>query len=137
MLQAESSKNKVSGPRLPERTAIGIRSHSVARATGGTPQTSGAGQLGDYKEGCGYNKIFEHRVLWQTGFYDGRDEDWREIGIPMHVIESINNEVKGMLPLVGKSVSADNTETKEIFEWEPIPFKKTVLDCAKSIENQI
>ena len=48
-----------------------------------------------------------------------------------------DNEVKGMLPLVGKSVSADNTETKEIFEWEPIPFKKTVLDCAKSIENQI
>ena len=48
-----------------------------------------------------------------------------------------DKEVKGMLPLVGKSVSADNTETKEIFEWEPIPFKKTVLDCAKSIENQI
>ena len=48
-----------------------------------------------------------------------------------------DKEVKGMLPLVGKSVSADNTETKQIFEWEPILFKKTVLDCAKSIENQI
>ena len=28
--------------------------------------------------------------------YDGKDEDWREVGIIMHVIEAINNEVKGM-----------------------------------------
>ena len=48
-----------------------------------------------------------------------------------------DKEVKGMVPIVGKSVSADNTETKEIFDWEPIPFKKTILDCARSIENQI
>ena len=48
-----------------------------------------------------------------------------------------DKEVKGMLPIVGKSVSADNTETKEIFNWEPIPFEKTILDCARSIENQI
>ena len=48
-----------------------------------------------------------------------------------------DKEVKGMVPIVGKSVSADNTETKEIFNWEPIPFEKTILDCARSIENQI
>ncbi len=48
-----------------------------------------------------------------------------------------DREVKGMVPIVGKSVSADNTETKEIFDWEPIPFEKTILDCARSIENQI
>ena len=48
-----------------------------------------------------------------------------------------DKEVKGMVPIVGKSVSADNAETKEIFKWEPIPFKKTILDCARSIENQI
>ena len=48
-----------------------------------------------------------------------------------------DKEVKGMVPIVGKSVSADNTETKGIFNWEPIPFEKTILDCARSIENQI
>jgi len=48
-----------------------------------------------------------------------------------------DKEVKGMLPMVGKSVSADNTETREIFDWEPIPFEKTILDCANSIKNQI
>ena len=45
-----------------------------------------------------------------------------------------DKEVKGMVPIVGKSVGADNTETKEIFDWEPIPFEKTILDCARSIE---
>ena len=48
-----------------------------------------------------------------------------------------DKEVKGMLPLVGNTISADNTETKKIFNWEPITFKKTILDCARSIENQI
>ncbi len=48
-----------------------------------------------------------------------------------------DREVKGMVPIVGKTVSANNAETKKIFDWEPIPFKKTILDCAKSIENQI
>ena len=48
-----------------------------------------------------------------------------------------DKEVKGMLPLVGNTISADNTETKKIFDWEPITFKKTILDCARSIENQI
>ena len=46
-----------------------------------------------------------------------------------------DREAKGMVPIVGNTVSSDNTETREIFGWEPIPFKKTILDCAKSIEH--
>ena len=46
-----------------------------------------------------------------------------------------DKEAKGMVPIVGNTVSSDNTETREIFDWEPIPFKKTILDCAKSIEH--
>ena len=42
-----------------------------------------------------------------------------------------------MVPIVGNYVSSNNTETKEIFDWEPIPFEKSILDCAKSIEDQI
>jgi len=48
-----------------------------------------------------------------------------------------DREAKGMVPIVGNTVSSDNTETKEIFSWEPTPFKKTILDCAKSIEHLI
>ena len=46
-----------------------------------------------------------------------------------------DKEAKGMVPLVGNTVSSNNTETREIFDWEPIPFEKTILDCAKSIEH--
>ena len=48
-----------------------------------------------------------------------------------------DKEAKGMVPIVGNTVSSDNTETKKIFNWEPIPFEKTILDCAKSIEHLI
>ena len=48
-----------------------------------------------------------------------------------------DREAKGMVPIVGNTVGSDNEETKEIFDWEPIPFEKTILDCAKSIEHLI
>ena len=48
-----------------------------------------------------------------------------------------DREAKGMVSIVGNSVTSDNSETKEIFDWEPIPFEKTILDCAKSIEHLI
>ncbi len=48
-----------------------------------------------------------------------------------------DREARGMVSIVGNSVTSDNSETKEIFDWEPIPFEKTILDCAKSIEHLI
>ena len=53
------------------------------------------------------------------------------------IMSLFDKEVKGMLPMVGKSVGADNSETKKIFNWEPIPFEKTILDTASSIKNLI
>jgi dihydroflavonol-4-reductase len=41
------------------------------------------------------------------------------------------------VPIVGNTVSSNNIETREIFDWEPIPFEKTILDCAKSIEHLV
>jgi dihydroflavonol-4-reductase len=55
----------------------------------------------------------------------------------MKIMSLFDKEVKGMLPMVGKSVGADNSETKKIFNWEPIPFEKTILDTASSIKNLI
>jgi len=45
-----------------------------------------------------------------------------------------NAEMKGMLPFVDVEVSADISQTKQVFNWKPLPFEKTVLDTAKSIE---
>ena len=45
-----------------------------------------------------------------------------------------NREMKGMLPFVDAEISADIYPTKQVFNWKPLPFEKTVLDTAKSIQ---
>jgi dihydroflavonol-4-reductase len=45
-----------------------------------------------------------------------------------------NSEMKGMLPFVDAEVSADISSTKEVFNWKPIPFERTVVETAKSIQ---
>jgi dihydroflavonol-4-reductase len=46
-----------------------------------------------------------------------------------------NREMKGMLPFVDAEISADISPTKQVFNWKPLPFEKTVLDTAKSVEE--
>ena len=46
-----------------------------------------------------------------------------------------NDEMKGMLPFVGNTIEADVSDTMKTFNWKPIPFEKTVLDTAKSVEQ--
>ncbi|MEI6412023.1 MAG: hypothetical protein WCR52_21710 [Bacteroidota bacterium] len=48
-----------------------------------------------------------------------------------------NDEVKGMLPFVGNTIEADISDTMRTFNWKPMPFEKTVLDAAKSVEQAI
>jgi dihydroflavonol-4-reductase len=52
-------------------------------------------------------------------------------------IANFNDEMKGMLPFVGNTIEADVTDTINIFNWKPIPFEKTVLDTAESLEKAI
>ena len=40
-----------------------------------------------------------------------------------------------MVPIFGKIINVDNAETKQIFNWEPLPFEKSILDCASSIKH--
>lgn len=51
------------------------------------------------------------------------------------LLANFNTEMKGMLPYVGKKYEANLDATKRIFNWEPIPFDKMVLDTAKSVNN--
>jgi dihydroflavonol-4-reductase len=48
-----------------------------------------------------------------------------------------NDEMKGMLPFLGNTIEADVTSTMKTFNWKPVPFEKTVLDTAKSVEKAI
>jgi dihydroflavonol-4-reductase len=45
-----------------------------------------------------------------------------------------DREMKGMLPFVDVEINADISPTKLVFNWKPLPFEKTVLDTAKSIQ---
>ncbi|MEK9657268.1 MAG: NAD-dependent epimerase/dehydratase family protein [bacterium] len=48
-----------------------------------------------------------------------------------------NREIKGMMPFIGSRITADNSITKHIFNWEPIPFEKMVLDTAESLTKHL
>ena len=50
---------------------------------------------------------------------------------------NFNSEMKGMLPFIGNTIEADVSNTMATFNWKPIPFEKTVLDTAKSVEAAI
>jgi len=51
------------------------------------------------------------------------------------LLANFNSEMKGMMPYVGKKYQGDINETKRVFNWEPITFKKMVLDTAESVES--
>ena len=48
---------------------------------------------------------------------------------------NFNDEMKGMLPFVGNTIEADINDTMRTFNWKPIPFEKTVLDTAHSVQE--
>jgi dihydroflavonol-4-reductase len=51
------------------------------------------------------------------------------------LLANFNNEMKGMMPYVGKTYEADVSNTKKTFDWTPIPFEKMVLDTARSVQS--
>ncbi len=53
------------------------------------------------------------------------------------LLAKFNNEMKGMMPFVGNTYKGDIKETKRVFNWEPIPFAKMVLDTAKAVDKTL
>lgn len=53
------------------------------------------------------------------------------------LLSFFNSEMKGMLPYVGKKYKGDISKTKSTFNWKPIPFKKMILDTAKSVNDYL
>jgi dihydroflavonol-4-reductase len=47
----------------------------------------------------------------------------------------IDREAKGMLGILGMHLKADNSATIETFKWEPIPFKKSLIDSAIAVKK--
>lgn len=52
----------------------------------------------------------------------------------LKILSNFDSELKGMRPFFGAKITADISATKKTFNWKPIPFEKTIIDTAKSIE---
>ena len=46
-----------------------------------------------------------------------------------------NREAAGAVGMLGMNLSCDNSETRSLFNWKPIPFKKSVLETASTLET--
>ena len=55
----------------------------------------------------------------------------------LKIMGYIDREAKSMRSFIGKTYNGDVSSTMEVFDWNPIPFKKTVLDTAKSIDSYL
>ena len=53
------------------------------------------------------------------------------------MLSMFNREMKGMARFFDVYVSADASATNEIFNWQAISFKKTIVDTSKSIAPQL
>jgi len=77
-----------------------------------------------------YSEITQ--LLKQNGY------DKVGIGVAPNILVKLmglfNAEMKGMMPYVGKTYLADISETKRIFDWQPVSFDKMVLDTAQSVK---
>ena len=57
--------------------------------------------------------------------------------IMLKFLSFFDREAAGMVGFLGMRISADNSKTKEVFNWEPIPFEQTLKDTASFIEGLI
>ena len=48
-----------------------------------------------WRDDCGYNHYFPHEIVWESKYYDGSDETWRNVGISHGVLNDINTNAKG------------------------------------------
>ena len=53
----------------------------------------------------------------------------------MRLMANFDSEAEGMLALLGMNLSADNSQTRELFNWTPISFKQSVLDAGAAVKS--
>ncbi|MCH3883403.1 NAD-dependent epimerase/dehydratase family protein [Tenacibaculum aquimarinum] len=52
-------------------------------------------------------------------------------------MSNFNSDLKGMKPFIGNTYDADVSKTKEVFNWKPISFEKSVLDTVQSVKQRL
>lgn len=52
----------------------------------------------------------------------------------LRIMSLFDREAKGMVGLLGMHLSADNTQTRKLFDWTPIPFEQSVTETAAVVK---
>jgi len=52
----------------------------------------------------------------------------------LRLMAKFDREAKGLLTFLDMNLSADISETRDLFGWRPIPIKQSVLDSATAIK---
>ena len=55
-------------------------------------------------------------------------------GFILKFMALFDREAAGMLGILGMCLSADNSKTRDTFNWSPMPFEKAVLETASAIK---
>lgn len=79
-----------------------------------------------------YGFVEVAQILNQNGFKKAKSK--QAPTFLLKILSNFDSELKGMRPFFGAKITADISPTKKTFNWEPIPFEKTIIDTAKSIE---
>jgi dihydroflavonol-4-reductase len=53
----------------------------------------------------------------------------------LKLLSIFDREAKGMLAMLDMNLSADNSKTMEVFNWEPVPFEKTLIETAEAVKK--
>ena len=53
------------------------------------------------------------------------------------IMSILDREAKGLFGFLGSSVHADNSKSIEMFDWDPIPFEKFILESAAVVKTLI
>ena len=53
----------------------------------------------------------------------------------LRILAIFDREARGMLGLVGMYLTADNSKTRDTFDWTPMPFRQSLIETAIAVQN--
>ena len=94
------------------------------------PEAAGERFIAASAEGYGFASVAQ--ILLDAG-YKGPSTR-KAPAFMLKFLSLFDRETKGMIGLLGMDLQSNNARTRELFEWEPIPLKKSILESATAVK---
>ncbi|MAA78583.1 MAG: NAD-dependent epimerase [Deltaproteobacteria bacterium] len=95
------------------------------------PEAAGERFIAASAEGYGFASVAQ--ILLDAG-YKGPSTR-RAPAFVLKFLSFFDREAKGMIGLLGMDLQSNNEKTRELFEWEPIPLKQSILESATAVKK--